>query len=77
MIIITIILIMVITCALVWRSEVESCGKVQELRPLQRYNRRPRRILARWCDQCILWGDDGDDDDDAADDDDDDEQKDK
>ena len=64
MIIITIILIMVITCVPVWMSEVESYDKVQELRPHQRYNRRHRRILARWCDQCILWGDDNDEDDD-------------
>ena len=63
-VIVIIMMIKVITCALVWRSEVGSCGKVQELHPRQRYNRRPRRRPGHLCDQCILCVIDVDDDDD-------------
>ena len=78
-VIVIIMMIKVITCALVWRSEVGSCGKVQEPRPRQRYNRRPRRRPGHLCDQCILCVFDGDDDDGDGDgdNDDDDVQKDK
>ena len=69
-------MIKVITYALVWRSEVGSCDKVQEPRPRQRYNRRPRRRPGHLCDQCTLWVIDGDDDGEDVDDDDEDDDND-